>query len=74
MITSTTIASSIAIRIRQLAPRLHRLGPRPLYEFCCEIAGGADLFERLERYAKLDADIVHALGGDLLPPHLHLIK
>jgi hypothetical protein len=72
--TSATLASSIALRIRQLAPRLHRLGPRPLYEFCCELAGGADPLARLERYAQLDPDTVHALGADVLPPVVRRVK
>jgi hypothetical protein len=28
---------------------------------------GADLFSRLEAYARLDPDTVWALGGDVLP-------
>ena len=75
--TSATIASSLALRIRQLAPRLHRLGPRPFFEFCCEIVGGADPMTRLERFAALDGlnDFIRANGGhDLPPPPLRLVK
>jgi hypothetical protein len=53
-------------RLRRLAAHLHSLGPRPLHEFLREIAAGADLFERLERYARLDPAIVKYLGGDRL--------
>jgi hypothetical protein len=73
--TSVTIASSIALRVRALAIRLHRLGERPLYEFCCEIVGGSsDPLGRLERYAALDLNTLRVLGGADLPPHLYRIK
>jgi hypothetical protein len=55
-------------RLRYLAGRLHRLGPRPLFEFLSEIERGAPLIERLERYAALDSDFIRAHGGDRLPP------
>ena len=54
-------------RLRFLAVRLHRLGPRPLFEFLAEIERGAPLIERLERYAALDGDFIRALNGDRLP-------
>jgi hypothetical protein len=47
--------------------RLHALGPRPTYELLRELSAGADLFERLEVYGRLDPEIVRALGGDKLP-------
>ena len=71
---SATIASSIASRIRYLAPRLHRLGPLSLYEFCCELCGGADPLARLERYARLDPEILDRLGGREMPPIIYRIK
>lgn len=55
------------IRLQYLAARLHALGPRPTYELLREVAAGADLFNRLEVYGRLDRDIVRALGGDVLP-------
>jgi hypothetical protein len=55
-------------RLRHLAERLHALGPRPLFEFLVEVAAGADLVDRLERYADLDPDVVHRLGADRMPP------
>jgi hypothetical protein len=57
-------------RLRRLAAVLHSLGPRPLYEFLLEVAGGADPWERLERYAKLAplAGFIAANDGDRLPP------
>jgi hypothetical protein len=73
--TSATIASSIALRLKHLAGRVHQLGPRPLFELMCELVGGSsDPLSRIEVYAGLDADIVRALGGADLPPHLYRIK
>jgi hypothetical protein len=54
-------------RLRHLAGRLHDLGPRPLYEFLREIERGADLLQRLERYAELDPAIVAAIGAYAIP-------
>jgi hypothetical protein len=55
------------VRPQYLAARLHALGPRLACELLREITAGANLFDRLERYATLDPDIVCALGGDVLP-------
>jgi hypothetical protein len=55
------------VRLQRLAARLHALGPRSTYELLRELAAGADLFIRLEVYARLDPDVVRALGGDVLP-------
>jgi hypothetical protein len=54
-------------RIRHLASRLHSLG------LLKEIANGADLWRRLERYAELDPEIVRALGADELPHYAMLV-
>jgi hypothetical protein len=54
-------------RLRRLARHLHLLGERSVYELLREIIGGRDSVERLEVYARLDADIVAAIGGDRLP-------
>lgn len=72
--TSLTIASSVALRIRALTQHLYRLGERPVFEWACEVGGGADPLARLERYAQLDPDTVHVLGGDVLPPIIRRIK
>jgi len=72
--TSAMLASSTAIRLRHLANHLHRLGPRPVFEIFAEALQGAPLIERLERYAQLDPDLVHALGADVLPPVIVCIK
>jgi hypothetical protein len=56
-------------RLRHLAGRIHRLGPRALYELLAELQDGAPLRERLERYAGLAplAPFIAALGGADLP-------
>jgi hypothetical protein len=72
--TSATIASSVALRVRHLTAHLYALGPRPLYEWACEVVGGADPLTRLEAYGRLDADAVHALGADKLPARLTVIR
>jgi hypothetical protein len=56
-------------RLDRLAQQLHDLGPRPLAEFLAEVAAGAPLIERLERYGELWAlrDFIKANGGDRLP-------
>lgn len=73
--TSLTIKSSIALRLRCLAQRIHLLGPRPLFEMMAEIAGtSANALETFERYGRLDAEFVHALGGDKLPPIVRRVR
>jgi hypothetical protein len=61
-------------RFRHLAEHLHQLGPRPTYELLREIAA---VVERLERYAALTPEVVHAVGAAEMPlvvvvvPNLH---
>jgi len=74
MQTSATIPSSIALRVRAPSQHLFRLGERPVFEWCCEVIGGADPLARLERYAQLDPDTVRELGGDVMPPTIHRVK
>ncbi len=72
---SVTLESSIALRVRALVCRLHPKGPRPLYEFCCEmIAGSSDPLGRLEKYAAINDDMLDRFDGRDLPPNLHLVK
>jgi hypothetical protein len=57
-------------RLAYLARKIHRLGERPLYELFVELGAGAPLHERLERYARLEADygnFIRTMGGDRLP-------
>ena len=59
-------------RFENVVERLHRLGPRPTAELLSEIARhtGQSSFiaHRLEEYARLDRDILRALGADRFPP------
>lgn len=55
------------VRLRHLAGRLYSLGPRATYELLRELRDGADLRQRLERYAELDPEIVAVVGGSDLP-------
>jgi len=64
MRTSTTLPRATVAHLRRLASRIHRLGPRPLFELFCEIGHEGEALNRIEVYAKLDADIVRAFGGD----------
>ena len=54
-------------RLALLTRRVYALGERPLLELFVELEAGADLHERLERYAALPADFIKQLGGDRLP-------
>ena len=53
---------------------VHALGPRPLAELLAEIAAvtgqPAIVADRLQTYARLDPEIVRAVGGDQFPPRL----
>jgi hypothetical protein len=44
------------------------LGPRVVGELLVEISDPIDLDLALTRYARLDGDVVHALGADRFPP------
>jgi hypothetical protein len=57
------------VRLTYLAGCLHSLGPRPLLEFLIELDAGANLHERLERYAALEryGHFIKQHGGDRLP-------
>ncbi len=72
--TSVTLPTSTAIRLRYLAQHLHDLGPRPTFELLCELVGGADPLDRLERYARLDPTVVRKLGGAEIPSRLMVLK
>ncbi len=67
------------LRLQRLAETLHALGPRPVFEFCRELAEAhdivADVQRRLERYARLDPAFVQAHGGDhFAPPPIYEVK
>jgi hypothetical protein len=43
-------------------------GERSVYEFIRAIPAGADIFERLERYARLDSSVVRAPSAEHATP------
>ena len=68
----TAIVMDLAeMRLRRDVERLHRLGPRPVYELLAEIGRDRLLMVYVERvvarYAALDPDVVAALGAYRLP-------
>jgi hypothetical protein len=54
-------------RACRLAERVHSLGVRPFLELLCEIGEPEDVLIALERFSKLNPEIVRALGADRLP-------
>jgi hypothetical protein len=73
---STTIASSISLRLCCLAQRVHDLGPRAVHEAMCLVVGGADPVSTFEHFGaySLHADPNQAYGNGALPPLLRRIK
>jgi hypothetical protein len=75
MITSITVASSIAIRLRCLTAVIRDLGDRPLYELLAElVAVSSATMDRVEAYASINPDILDRFGGRDLPPVIRLVK
>jgi hypothetical protein len=74
--TSVTIASSIALRLRRLAQRIHDTGPNPLFQMMCEMSGSSTAMSAFERYGALSlySDLIEAHGGRDLPPPVVRIK
>ncbi len=70
--TVSTAQGLAGTRFERQVVRVHALGPRPLGELLIEIAShtGQSSFiaHRLEEYARLDRDILRALGADRFPP------
>jgi hypothetical protein len=68
-------ARNARMRRQRLVLHLHRLGPSPLGHFIreVEVAAGADVTARLERYGEIDPEFVRALGGDRFAPSLHCV-
>jgi len=63
-------------RLHYFASRIHKLGPRPLFELLRELASGADLIFVLERFARIEplADFIKQLNGDRLLPPARLVR
>jgi hypothetical protein len=62
--------STQVFRTQRLAERVHRLGARALHELMLELsdAYGSGVVDRFEQYARIDVDLLRALGGDRFPP------
>lgn len=58
------------VRLKHLARRIHALGPRPIFELFHELLAGADVCERIEAFAEIDADLVRDHGANEFPPSL----
>ena len=64
-----TAASSVAIRLRHLAPRIHGKGARPLYELLRELAAKSSaVIDCAEVYAAMNEEVLDYFGGRDLPP------
>jgi|SRR5215471_14403799 len=66
------------LRFRRSVERLHRLGPRALYELLVELGASrliqTEIERQVERYAALDKAVLHATGGDrFAAAALHLV-
>jgi hypothetical protein len=72
--TAAEIPISVELRLRYLAPRVHRLGEAPLFHLLRELAAGAALLPTVERYAALPSDLIRAYRGDRLPPGLMVVR
>jgi hypothetical protein len=59
------------LRFRRAVERLHRLGPRALYELLVERGLSrlirTEIERQVERYSALDQAVLHAMGGDRFP-------
>src|SRR5262249_2430588 len=76
--TQDLVADLGDIRFERAVARLHRLGPRPLYEMLVDLAArrllGSEIEEAVNRFAALDPVMVEAVGGDRFAPiPLHLV-
>ena len=61
-----------SVRVERMIERVHLLGPRPLSELLAEIVRAtgqpAVIADHVEAYARLDPEIVRALGADSFAP------
>jgi hypothetical protein len=59
-------------RFQRAVARLHRLGPRPLYELLVELGGQRLIRSEIEalvyKYATIDSAVLRAAGGDRFAP------
>src|SRR6202023_3952139 len=62
------------VRLKNLARRLHALGERPLFHYLDEVERGYPMRGHLEDYARLDPDLVAAMGGTHFGPPVFVIE
>ena len=62
------------LRRQRAVVQLHRLGPRATLEALIAVAAGGELDDVLADFARLDPDIVHALGGDRWPTQIFAVS
>lgn len=61
------------LKRQRQAAHLHLLGPRPVLEALIEVAAGVELDTVLSDYARLDPEVMIALGGDNFPPNIFAV-
>ena len=61
-------------RRQRLALHLHECGPRPVLEALLDVAGGRDLDETLEDFARVPVETYRAVGADEFPNHFQMLK
>ena len=70
--TVSTAQGLAGTRFERQVLRVHALGPRPLGEMLAEIANAtgqpAVVADHVEKYSRLDRDILRAVGADRFPP------
>jgi hypothetical protein len=65
---ATSPATSTSPRLVRQVNHLHRLGPKPIFEALTLVADGGDVDEVLADFARLDAEVIYAAGGDHFAP------
>ena len=65
---SQMTSAPLRARVAYVARKIHGLGEHPLFELILELADGAPLLDRLERYASLPRDFIVGHCGDRLRP------
>ena len=71
-LSSEPWTGAVLYRIQRNTAHLCALGVRPTYELLREIAAAHGLADNIEqllaRYARLDSDLIDAVGGRTFPP------
>jgi hypothetical protein len=61
-------------RRQRLVRHLHAAGCRPMLEALLDVAGGRDLDETLEDFARLPVETYKAVGADEFSNHFPIVK